>query len=198
MEHPQGPRTRHASEPEAAARVGPWSRHASEPEAAATVGPAAAGADETCLPALREEDHRERRWRLVRDLAVFQGKLLVDGLKDLVLSPISFFAALAGLLFDRSEPGRSFYAVLRWGHGFDRWVNLFGASQRALPPAADPHAPPVTRPSAGEGLDAYVTRLERVLVEQYRRGGLTAKAKDAIDQAIDGLQTRGQRPPPPG
>jgi hypothetical protein len=139
--------------------------------------------------------HRERRWRLARDVAVFQAKLLVDGLKDLVLAPVSLVAALAGLVFDREDPGRSFQAVLRWGHGFDRWVNLFGASQRALPPASEPTPEPATATAPKEGLDAYVVRLERVLVEQYRRGGLTAKAKDAIDQAIDGLQTR---KPPPG
>jgi hypothetical protein len=138
-----------------------------------------------------EADPRARRWRLVRDLAVFQTKLLVDGIKDLVLAPVSLVAALVGLLVDRADPGRSFYTVLRWGHGFDRWVNLFGASQRALPPASETHASlPTPGPSPGEGLDAYVARLERVLVEQYSRGGLTAKAKDAIDQAIDGLQTR--------
>lgn len=158
------------------------------------------------LPAVLDADHREQRWRLVRDLAVFQGKLFVDGIKDLVLSPVSLVAALLGLLLDRRDPGRSFYAVLRWGHGFDRWVNLFGASQRALPPASEPHADaPVTssdppqaadpRRAANEGLDAYVARLERVLVDQYRRGGLTAKAKDAIDQALDGLHARGNRPP---
>jgi hypothetical protein len=150
------------------------------------------------LPAVLDEDHRERRWQLVRDLAVFQAKLFVDGVKDLVLFPVSLVAALVGLVIDRRDPGRSFYTLLRWGHGFDRWVNLFGASQRALPPASETHADaPVASPppSPGEGLDAYVTRLERVLVDQYRRGGLTAKAKDAIDQALDGLQARGNRPP---
>jgi len=150
------------------------------------------------LPAVLDADHREQRWRLVRDLAVFQAKLFVDGIKDLVLSPISLVAAILGLVFDRRDPGRSFYAVLSWGHGFDRWVNLFGAKQHALPPssAAHPDGPVASPPVAqGEGLDAYVTRLERVLVDQYRRGGLTAKAKDAIDQALDGLHARDNRPP---
>jgi hypothetical protein len=173
MEHPEGP-------------------EASEHEAVAT-------REGSSTPARLEdhEDTRARRWQLFRDLAVFQAKLLVDGLKDLVLSPVSLVAALVGLVLDRREPGRSFYMVLRWGHGFDRWVNLFGASQRALPPASEPHAAepaPSSIASPREGLDAYVAGLERVLVEQYRRGGLTAKAKDAIDQALDGLQTR--KPPP--
>ena len=149
---------------------------------------------EAALPALREADPKARRWQLVRDLAVFQAKLIVDGLKDLVLSPVSLMAALAGLLFDRRDPGRSFYELLRWGHGFDRWVNLFGASQRALPPASEPQASGLAT-GTSDGLDAYVAKLERVLVEQYNRGGLTAKAKDALDQAIDRLQTRDDRPP---
>lgn len=143
---------------------------------------------------------RARRWRLVRDLAVFQLKLLVDGIKDLVLSPVSLVAAIVGLVTRREDPGRTFAAVLRLGHGFDRWVNLFGQArdQPRLPPADDAHptAPthPGDTPSSGDGLDAYMARVEQVLVEQYRRGGLTAKAKDAIDQAIDALHQRG-RPP---
>jgi hypothetical protein len=81
-------------------------------------------------------------------------------------------------------------------------MNLFGASQRALPPGSEPGleipAPDLQGhegPRPPPGFDAYVARLERVLVEQYRRGGLTAKAKDAIDEAIDGLQQRDGRPP---
>lgn len=152
------------------------------------------------LPAVREAHHQQQRWRLARDVAVFQGKLFVDGLKDLVLAPVSLVAALVGLLLHRDRPGGLFYAVLRAGHGFDRWVNLFGASQRALPPGPETRASldraDSASPANGEGLDSYVARIEQVLVEQYGRGGLTAKAKDAIDQAIDGLQQRGKRPPP--
>jgi hypothetical protein len=164
-----------------------------------------AGDDDQALARHASGQASERRWRLFRDLAVFQAKLLVDGLKDLVLAPVSLVAAVVGLVLDRNDPGRSFYTVLRWGHGFDRWVNLFGSSLRALPPGAaqGEQAPPedtrshdaaVPPRAATQGLDAYVDRLERVLVEQYRRGGLTAKAKDAIDQALDGLPTR--KPPP--
>lgn len=192
MEHPEGLRTPEASEHDATGRDSP--PRASEHDAVAT-------RDGSSLPVpIDDPEHaRARRWQLFRDLAVFQAKLLVDGLKDLVLSPVTLVAALVGLVLDRRDPGRSFYLVLRWGHGFDRWVNLFGASQRALPPA-EPYATSASASTsasarAREGLDAYVARLEGVLVEQYRRGGLTAKAKDAIDQALDGLQTR---KPPPG
>lgn len=159
--------------------------------------------------AVSDADYRQRRWRLVRDLLVFQAKLLVDGIKDLVFAPIALIAAIYGLVAQRDDPGRSFYMLLRWGHDFDRWVNLFGTSEPPKPPAlpptdstatlpldpgsptATPGAPP--RPSAT--VDAYADRIEQVLVDQYRRGGLTAKAKDAIDRALDSIQER--RPPDP-
>lgn len=166
--------------------------------------PPGASADHPPQQALvrRDDDglaHRERRWRLVRDLVVFQGKLFVDGIKDLVLSPVSLVAALVGMLTNREDPGRPFYLVLRLGHGFDRWVNLFGQHRASLPPASEPAAADALEalPARhhGEGLDAYVARLEQVLVEQYRRGGLTAKAKDALDQALDGLHERRRSPP---
>ncbi|MCA9707730.1 MAG: hypothetical protein KDK70_17905 [Myxococcales bacterium] len=152
-------------------------------EPPASEGPPLAPSTPSTLAA-SDAEHRIRRWRLVRDLLVFQAKLLVDGLKDLVFAPVALVAALVGLLVHRDDPGRPFYTLLRWGHGFDRWVNLFGAGDpRALPPA--PGSPPT-----GSTVDAYVERMERVLTEQVQRGGLTAKAKAAIDDALDSLHDR--------
>ena len=48
--------------------------------------------------------------------------------------------------------------------------------------------PAVIDPPADAGLDSVVGKLEAVLREQYAKGGLTAKAKDAIDNALDRVQ----------
>lgn len=141
-------------------------------------------------------DVRAERWRLVRDLIVFQGKLVLDGLKDLVLGPVAIGAALMGLFSSKDDPGESFRSVLSAGRKFDRWVDLFGERQAALPPASDAPSSaaaaspaPAAAPAAGEpALDDLVGRVEKALVDQYQRGGVTAKAKDAIDKAIDALQ----------
>jgi len=136
---------------------------------------------------------------------VFQAKLVVDGLKDLALGPLSLLCAALGLIYDRDDPERRFRSLMRYGQDFDRWVDLFGEGEPpALPAASDD--PEVTPALKSEGMDSYVTQIEQVLVEQYRRGGLTSKAKDAIDNAIDGLHDRDTRdengptdqgPPPP-
>jgi hypothetical protein len=74
--------------------------------------------------------HRSKQV-LLRDLAIFQLKLMIDGLKDVVLSPVSFVAASVDILFPGPRRGHRFYAVMTVGEKFDRWLNLFGAAQEA-------------------------------------------------------------------
>ena len=72
-----------------------------------------------------------KKGTLVRDLLIFQLKLVLDGVKGVVLIQVSLFAALFDLLFGR--PGRPlvFYNVLRLSERIDLWLNLYGASRRA-------------------------------------------------------------------
>lgn len=71
------------------------------------------------------------RYVLIRDLAIFQVKLAMDGVKDLVLMPLSIAAAAADILFPGTRPGHRFYGVMMVGERFDRWLNLFGAASAA-------------------------------------------------------------------
>lgn len=68
-------------------------------------------------------------WRgvLIRDLMIFNLKLVIDGLKDLGLMQIAIVAAAADLLMDK-QPPRYFYKVMRLSERFDLWLNLHGAS----------------------------------------------------------------------
>lgn len=68
---------------------------------------------------------------LLRDLLIFQVKLVLDGLKDIVLMPVTIGAAAIDLLFPGPRPGHRFYMVMAVGERFDRWLNLFSASDRA-------------------------------------------------------------------
>jgi hypothetical protein len=68
---------------------------------------------------------------LIRDLLIFQLKLWMDGLKDLVLAPVSLVAALCDLLLGPGKRGYRLYAVLRMGERYDLWLNLFGAAKAA-------------------------------------------------------------------
>jgi hypothetical protein len=71
------------------------------------------------------------RWVILRDLLIFQIKLLLDGAKDIVLSPVSLGAAAIDLFLPTDKPGERFYSVMRLGEKFDRWLSLFGAAEKA-------------------------------------------------------------------
>jgi hypothetical protein len=71
------------------------------------------------------------RWVILRDLAIFQMKLVLDGAKDIVLGPVSIGAVALDLLFPGPQPGHRFYAVMRVGERFDRWLSLFSAADKA-------------------------------------------------------------------
>ncbi len=68
---------------------------------------------------------------IIRDLLIFQFKLWLDGVKDVVLSPLSVVAGGLDLLFGPRPTGYRFYRVLRFGERFDLWLNLYGAAEGA-------------------------------------------------------------------
>jgi len=70
----------------------------------------------------RKPGHRKV---IIRDLVIFQVKLAIDGLKDVVLLPASLVAALVDLIFPGKRPGRLFYLVMRVGEQFDHWLSLY-------------------------------------------------------------------------
>jgi hypothetical protein len=71
------------------------------------------------------------RWVILRDLGIFQIKLVLDGAKDIFLAPLSLTAAVLDLVFPGAQPGHRFYAVMRVGERFDRWLSLFSAAHKA-------------------------------------------------------------------
>jgi hypothetical protein len=66
------------------------------------------------------------RLQLVWDVLLFQLKLLFDGVRDLLLSPLSIIAAVAGLLAGGDDPQRYFRRLLHLGRRTEIWLNLFG------------------------------------------------------------------------
>jgi hypothetical protein len=121
-----------------------------------------------------EQAPDDGRWLLIRDVAVFQLKVLLDAARDVALIPFSLLAAFVDLISGGERPGRLFYELLRLGRASEGWINLFGE--------ADPQAGDDPKP---QNVDAMVGRLEALLVEQVDRGGVTASAKTAIDRTLD-------------
>lgn len=127
------------------------------------------------------------RWTLIRDVAVFQIKLLFDGFRDLLLLPISLITGIVSLVKGGREPSSEFYDLLRIGRRSECWINLFGAASHLHGPPSDEDRFPV------EDVDAMVSRVESYVVDEYRRGGVTAQAKERLDKALDLIHTKARR-----
>jgi hypothetical protein len=121
------------------------------------------------------------RWTLIRDIIVLQLKLVVDGLRDFILVPISLLVGIISLVKGGESSGSEFYELLRTGRRSERWINLFGAAERVYGPSiADDHFP-------AEDIDEIVGRVETFVVDEYRQGGVTRQAKEQLDRALDSL-----------
>lgn len=127
------------------------------------------------------------RWDLFRDIAVLQVKLVVDGIRDFALVPVSLVFGFVSLVKGGERPGTEFYELLRVGKRSEKWINLFGAADRAPENLATEQALPV-----GD-IDEMVTRVESFIVEEYKSGGVTKQAKERLDQALDVLHRRVRR-----
>ena len=116
------------------------------------------------------------RAQLLRDLVVLQIKLFVDGLRDLLMSPVALFAALFGLLVGKPHAIQVFYDVVRFGRRTERWIDPFSAGGPVE------HGP---EPS----LDEVLSGLEG----QLKSGAISGAARQAVEQALAALR----RPPSP-
>lgn len=116
---------------------------------------------------------------------MLQVKLIVDGFRDVILLPASIIAALVSL--SRSEggvPGPEFYKLLVAGKKSEKFINLFGALRNA------PDGMDVDDVRRGAEMDDIVSRVETFVVDEYKRGGVTAQAKSRIDEALDKLKRK--------
>jgi hypothetical protein len=123
--------------------------------------------------------NRNERWKFLRDVVVFQIKMLLDNVRDFALMPVSLVAALIDLVYRGEREGALFYRVLRWGSHSEAVIDVYSAIEH--------HQPGDFKVSRDYTVDGVIARLEGVLVREYEKGGTAASIKAAMDRAIDQL-----------
>ena len=127
----------------------------------------------TLPPAKGNDDH----WKFLRDVLVFQLKMLLDNVRDFALVPVSLGAAIVDLIFKGEREGALFYKVLRWGAHSEEVIDVYSAIEH--------HDPGDFKVSPDYTVDGVIARLEGVLVRECEKGGTAASIKAAMDRAID-------------
>ena len=131
------------------------------------------------------QNSTEERWMLLRDLGVLQFKLVVDGLRDIILVPASLIAGVISIASSKDgRIGMQFYNLLGWGKQSEVWINLFGAVENSPEEIEQPG------PFGDQDIDDIVGRLETFVVDEYKRGGVTAQAKERLDKILNAVQRK--------
>ncbi len=140
-------------------------------------------------------------WSLLGRLIAFQFKLAMDGLRDLLLSPVSIGFVLYGIVVQRDQPEKYFERLMRFGRDTDKFINLFG----------DKHANSTTQTDLTETdedtslvaidtentrsrtSDDYVRKLESLILSEYKKGGVISELKQSTDGILEKLQSKAER-----
>ncbi|MGI8890931.1 MAG: hypothetical protein ACR2G0_09155 [Chthoniobacterales bacterium] len=135
-------------------------------------------------PASPPEHDPDDHWKFLRDVAVFQLKMLLDNVRDFALMPVSLIAALVDLIFKGERQGTLFYQVLRWGAHSERVIDVYSAIEGDDETVVHPDYT----------VDAVIARLEGVLTRECAKGGTAANVKAAMDRTIQQIQTEASIP----
>jgi len=117
----------------------------------------------------------------LRDFAVFQLKLLLDGTKDFFAFWLSIIAIVLDFVSGRGRRPRLFYSVMRASERFDRWINLHSAIERLDESGTEDGL----FGAVEQGADSLIGQIERLA-----RGGDEgrAEANEELKQKADDLR----------
>ena len=107
----------------------------------------------------------------IRDFFIFQLKLMLDGLKDVVVFNLSIGAVVLDFISGQGKRPRLFYSVVRLSEKWDLWLNLHAA---------------VDRLDSGENDDGLFGASEAGTdtllgqIEQLVRGGATPRGRGGV------------------
>jgi hypothetical protein len=131
----------------------------------------------TDLPPATPEEDPHARWKFIRDVGVFQLKLLINNLHNFFQVPLTLAVAIFDLIFKGKYHGERFYKLLEHGRTIDDAIDIYSVIAHREKPLNTDYT-----------VDALVARLESVVVREYEKGGTAANVRIALDRALDHVQ----------
>jgi hypothetical protein len=102
-----------------------------------------------------------------RRLMVFQLKLAVDALRDILLSPVSIICTIIDYFEKKHGADSNFEKLMVFGRNTERKINLFEQHGKEF-----------------STIDSVVDRVEDVIVNEYQNKNISKKTLAAIQQAL--------------
>ena len=130
---------------------------------------------------------KNERWPLIRQAIVFQLKLGLDALRDILLSPVSIVLVVVDIVMANSHQQSYFIRLMGLGKKSDHWINLFGVDL-ANAELDDNNL------VADNNVDYWFTKIEEVVKEQQVNGKLSQSGKDKLQQYLRRINQSSGKP----
>ena len=108
-----------------------------------------------------------------RRLVIFQLKLALDALRDILLSPVSLICGLLDLISNSEGENSYFERLMRFGCYTEKRINLF---EQHFDEAAT--------------VDNLVNQVETILVDEYKNKNISKKTLSAIQSSMNKKRTK--------
>ena len=135
----------------------------------------AASADEPTAQK-SDEDGIQEIWPQLRQLLVFQVKLYVDALRDLLMSPLSIVVFIVDLVQRNTGKDTLFQSLLDFGRKTERAINLFNQHDHEDEDATN--------------IDSIFAQVEEGIMREYQDGSVSAGARDSIEKSLNKLREK--------
>lgn len=126
----------------------------------------------------------QNRLELAKNAFIFQLKLGLDAVRDLLLSPISIVLSIWDIIKGHTQEQSYYYQLLKFGHRTDQWLNLFSSP---LDKTEEQSESPAN--NENYNVDQLLNKIETALKEQHKQGGV-ANAKASISKYLERLNKK--------
>lgn len=115
-------------------------------------------------------------WPQLRQLLIFQVKLYVDALRDILMSPLSVVVFIIDVVQGNKGENSLFESLLRFGRKTEHAINLFNQHD-----ATD---------EGFKGIDTVIAQVEESVRKEYKDGSVSSNAKEKLDESLDKLRKK--------
>ncbi len=129
----------------------------------------------------KEKLKQHARSEVIRDTFVIQLKLIVDGLRDLMLMPLVVVATISGLIMHNNQPGRYLYRLLSYGKASEKWIGLFDEAEKDVLEPLD---------LKENSLDELVKKTQTAFESKYINEDKKQKLLNKLNFALDEINTK--------
>ncbi|MFT4927807.1 MAG: hypothetical protein ACI8WB_003921 [Phenylobacterium sp.] len=116
------------------------------------------------------------RWPLIKQAMIFQLKLGLDALRDLLLSPVSIVAVIIDVLLRHDRKDSLFLRLMKYGRLSDHWINLFDTKE-----LHDKHT--------NKSVDYWLGQVEQAVKTQKNGGEINQSHKEKLEQLLTSINS---------